>query len=276
MEVKVAENEREALVVAAVGKLATKKAGWDQKAKLAEVEAAMAVARRPPRGRAPGGDRAQEGQVPRREAQGRAALQGRGGVRHTGDGIERRVVRPAEGGGGGAVRAGEGRGGVAVRAGRADAQLLERKLAEDAKLYASQKQAESPAAIGGAKAAYVASMLEALGGDHRALRNYLMIDSTGVCRQETAARVDVSASAAGGNNGVQGGAMQQVCGRCCRRRRSRLARCRRHRWAPRATPSYLMVAVSYPYKASALLDGRGVLPVRVKIIDRTRVAPLVI
>jgi flotillin len=63
-----------------------------------------------------------------------------------------------------------------ARKAQADAQFFEQKLAEDAKLYAKQKEAESLATVGKAKADYVASMLQALGGNYHALRDYLMID----------------------------------------------------------------------------------------------------
>lgn len=63
-----------------------------------------------------------------------------------------------------------------ARKAQADAQFFEQKLAEDAKLYAKQKEAESLATVGKAKAEYVASMLQALGGNYHALRDYMMID----------------------------------------------------------------------------------------------------
>jgi flotillin len=63
-----------------------------------------------------------------------------------------------------------------ARKAQADAQFFEQKLAEDAKLYAKQKEAESLATVGKAKADYVAAMLQALGGNYHALRDYLMID----------------------------------------------------------------------------------------------------
>jgi flotillin len=49
-------------------------------------------------------------------------------------------------------------------------------MAEDAKLYAKQQEAESLALVGKAKTEYVASMLQALDGNYYALRDYLMID----------------------------------------------------------------------------------------------------
>uniref|UniRef100_A0A0E0BBU7 Flotillin-like n=1 Tax=Oryza glumipatula TaxID=40148 RepID=A0A0E0BBU7_9ORYZ len=108
-----------------------------------------------------------------------------------------------------------------ARKAQADAMFFEQKLAEDARLYAKQKEAEALAMVGKAKVEYVTSMLQALGGDYGALRDYLMID--GGMYQEMA-RVNASAvsgmqpkisiwSGADGAAGEAGaGAMQQVAG----------------------------------------------------------------
>lgn len=50
-------------------------------------------------------------------------------------------------------------------------------MGEDVRLYAKQKEVESLALVGKAKAEYVASMLQALGGNYHALRDYLIIDA---------------------------------------------------------------------------------------------------
>jgi flotillin len=111
----------------------------------------------------------------------------------------------------------------------AEAQYYEQTKSEDAKLYAKQKEAESLATVGKAKADYVASMLQALGGNYNALRDYLMID--GGLYQEMA-RINAGAVsgmqpkisiwtngsdaagdlAAAGGSGTGGAAMQQVAG----------------------------------------------------------------
>jgi len=110
-----------------------------------------------------------------------------------------------------------------ARKAQADAQFFEQRLAEDAKLYARQKEAESLATVGKAKAEYVASMLEALGGNYHALRDFLMID--GGLYQEMA-RINAGAVSGmqpkisiwtnGGDvaaaGGAGGAAMQQVAG----------------------------------------------------------------
>ena len=114
-----------------------------------------------------------------------------------------------------------------ARKAQADAQFFEQKLAEDAKLYAKQKEAESLATVGKAKADYVAAMLQALGGNYHALRDYMMID--GGLYQEMA-RINAGAvsgmqpkisiwtgadgvgAGAGGGVGAGGAAMQHVSG----------------------------------------------------------------
>ena len=117
-----------------------------------------------------------------------------------------------------------------ARKAQADAQFFEQKLAEDTKLYAKQKEAESLATVGKAKADYVASMLQALGGNYHALREYLMVDG-GLCQEM--ARINAGAVsgmqpkisiwtngsdgaggdlAAGGAGPSGGAAMQQVAG----------------------------------------------------------------
>ena len=99
-----------------------------------------------------------------------------------------------------------------ARKAQADARFFEQRMADDARLYAKQTEAEAVALSGKAKAEYVASMLAALGGSYPALTDYLMIDG-GVAR--------INAGAVNGmqpkisiwsNGGSEGGAMQQVPG----------------------------------------------------------------
>jgi flotillin len=102
-----------------------------------------------------------------------------------------------------------------ARKAQAEAQFYEQKLAEDAKLYAKQKEAESLSLVGKAKAEYMSSMLQAVGGNYNALRDYLMID--GGMYQEMAR---INAGAVSGmqpkisiwSNGSDDGALQQVAG----------------------------------------------------------------
>uniref|UniRef100_A0A0D3HEU4 Flotillin-like n=1 Tax=Oryza barthii TaxID=65489 RepID=A0A0D3HEU4_9ORYZ len=184
-EVQVYENEREAEIAAAQAGLAMKKAGWEKQSKVAQVEAVKAVAIR-------------EAEL---QMESNAALYNR---QKAADATLYEQVKSAE-----------------ARKAQADAMFFEQKLAEDARLYAKQKEAEALAMVGKAKVEYVTSMLQALGGDYGALRDYLMID--GGMYQEMA-RVNASAvsgmqpkisiwSGADGAAGEAGaGAMQQVAG----------------------------------------------------------------
>ena len=109
-----------------------------------------------------------------------------------------------------------------ARKAQADAHFFEQKMAEDAKLYAKQKEAESVALVGKAKTEYVASMLQALGGNYHALRDYLMIDSgmyTEMARINAGAvngmQPKISIWSNGGEAGGEaaaGSALQQVAG----------------------------------------------------------------
>ena len=106
-----------------------------------------------------------------------------------------------------------------ARKAQADAKFFEEKMAEDAKLYAKQQEAESLALVGKAKTEYVASMLQALGGNYYALRDYLMIDAgmyTEMARINAGAvsgmQPKISIWSNGGDGGGDGGAMQQVAG----------------------------------------------------------------
>ncbi|KAF8672308.1 hypothetical protein HU200_049507 [Digitaria exilis] len=158
-EVKVFENEREAVVAAAKADLATKKAAWDRQTKVAEVEASKAVAIR--------------------EAELQMEVEQKNALRLTeklkAEQLSKATVqydmqKAAE------AKLYEQQKAAEARKAQADAQFFEQKLAEDAKLYAKQKEAESLATVGKAKADYVASMLQALGGNYHALRDYMMID----------------------------------------------------------------------------------------------------
>ncbi|KAF2914077.1 hypothetical protein DAI22_10g135400 [Oryza sativa Japonica Group] len=215
-EVQVYENEREAEIAAAQAGLAMKKAGWEKQSKVAQVEAVKAVAIR---------EAELQMEVERKNAlrlteklkaeqlskatvqyetqvqESNAALYNR---QKAADATLYEQVKSAE-----------------ARKAQADAMFFEQKLAEDARLYAKQKEAEALAMVGKAKVEYVTSMLQALGGDYGALRDYLMID--GGMYQEMA-RVNASAvsgmqpkisiwSGADGAAGEAGaGAMQQVAG----------------------------------------------------------------
>ena len=58
----------------------------------------------------------------------------------------------------------------------ADATFYARKQAAEAELYAKKKEAEGIVTLGNAQGVYVSTLLNALGNDYTALRDYLMIN----------------------------------------------------------------------------------------------------
>lgn len=58
----------------------------------------------------------------------------------------------------------------------AEAAFFARQKEAEAELYAKQKEAEGLIALGKAQSEYLSSLLEALGGNYLALRDYLMIN----------------------------------------------------------------------------------------------------
>ncbi|KAM0837509.1 hypothetical protein ACQ4PT_061595 [Festuca glaucescens] len=172
-EVQVFENAREADIAAAKAELAMKKAGWDKQAKVAEVEASKAVAIR---------DAELQMEVERKNALrlteklkaeqlSKATVQYETQVQDSNAQLYSRQ-KAAEAALFEQMRTAE------ARKAQADAHFFEQKMSEDAKLYAKQKEAESVALLGRAKTEYVASMLQALGGNYYAFRDYLMIDGS--------------------------------------------------------------------------------------------------
>uniref|UniRef100_R7W0M3 Flotillin-like n=1 Tax=Aegilops tauschii TaxID=37682 RepID=R7W0M3_AEGTA len=170
-EVQVFENAREADIAAAKAELAMKKAGWDKQAKVAEVEAAKAVAIREAelqmeveiKNAMRQTEKLKAEQLSKATVQYDTQVQDSNALLHSRQKAAEAALfeqmRTAE-----------------ARKAQADAKFFEQKMAEDAKLYAKQKEAESVALVGKAKTEYVASMLQALGGNYHALRDYLMID----------------------------------------------------------------------------------------------------
>ncbi|XP_062204898.1 flotillin-like protein 2 [Phragmites australis] len=208
-EVKVFENEREAVVAAAKAELATKKAAWDRQIKVAEVEAAKAVAIREAELQMEVERKNALRQTEKLKAEqlSKATVQYDTQVQDSNAALYSRQ-KAAE------AKLYEQQRAAEARKAQADAQFFEQKLAEDAKLYAKQKEAESLAMVGKAKAEYVSSMLQALGGNYNALRDYLMID--GGLYQEMAR---INAGAVSGmqpkisiwsNGGADGGSASNV------------------------------------------------------------------
>ncbi|KQJ97144.1 flotillin-like protein 2 [Brachypodium distachyon] len=217
-EVKVFENAREAEVAAAMADLKMKKAGWDKQAKVAEVEAAKAVAIREAELQMEVERKNALRQTEKLKAEqlSKATVQYETGVQDSNALLYSRQ-KAAEAALFEQMRAAE------ARKAQADAQFFEQKMSEDAKLYAKQKEAESLALVGKAKTEYVASMLQALGGNYHALRDYLMIDGGMYAEM---ARINAGAvngmqpkisiwsngEGAGGSEAAAGNALQQVAG----------------------------------------------------------------
>uniref|UniRef100_A0A8R7U2Z5 Flotillin-like n=1 Tax=Triticum urartu TaxID=4572 RepID=A0A8R7U2Z5_TRIUA len=240
-EVQVFQNAREADVAAAMTDLAMKKAGWDRQAKVAEVEAAKAVAIRDAelqmeieiKNALCQTEKLKAEQLSKATVQYDTQVQESNALFYGRQKVAEAALYEE-------MKAAE------ARKVQADALFFEQKMAEDAKLYAKQREAEALSLVGKAKADYVASMLAALGGDYRALRDYLMID--GGMYAEMAR---INASAVNGlqpkisvwSNGDGGGEGRWLgCTRCSRRcwRRctSRPGCSRRRGWAhcPRTAP----------------------------------------
>uniref|UniRef100_A0A0D9XKR6 Flotillin-like n=1 Tax=Leersia perrieri TaxID=77586 RepID=A0A0D9XKR6_9ORYZ len=218
-EVQVYDNEREAEIAAAQAGLAMKKAGWEKQSKVAQVEAVKAVAIR---------EAELQMEVERKNAlrlteKLKAEQLSKATVQDSNAALYKRQ-KAAEATLYEEVKLAE------ARKAQADAMFFEQKLAEDARLYAKEKEAEALNMVGKAKAEYVSSMLQALGGSYNALRDYLMID--GGMYQEMA-RINAGAvsgmqpkisiwsngggadgaNAGAGEAGIGGaGAMQQVAG----------------------------------------------------------------
>ncbi|KAF0929485.1 hypothetical protein E2562_021581 [Oryza meyeriana var. granulata] len=211
-EVQVYENEREAEIAGAQAALAMKKAGLNKQSNLAEVEAVKAVAIR---------EAELQMEVERKNALrlteklkaeqlSHATVQYETQVQDSNAALYNRQ-KAAEASLFEQLKSAE------ARKAQADAKFFEQKMAEDATLYAKQREAEALAMVGKAKAQYVASMLRALGGNYNALRDYLMIDG-GI--YEEMARINASAVSGmqpkisiwsnGGAAGAGAGAMQQA------------------------------------------------------------------
>ncbi|KAE9586932.1 hypothetical protein Lal_00004995 [Lupinus albus] len=171
-EVKVFENEREAEVAEANSELAKKKAAWSKAAKVAEVEAAKAVALR---------DAELQGEVERMNAltitqKLKAEFLSKASVEYETKVQEAnwelyKKQKAAE-----AILFEKEKEAQAQKT-LAEAALFTRQQAAEAELYAKKKEAEGLIAIGQAQGAYLGTLLEALGGNYGALRDYLMINN---------------------------------------------------------------------------------------------------
>ncbi|KAF3447074.1 hypothetical protein FNV43_RR12254 [Rhamnella rubrinervis] len=170
-EVKVFENEREAEVAAANTELAKKKAGWAKEAQTAEVEAAKAVALR---------EAELQKEVERMNAMTmteklKAEFLSKASVEYetkvqeanwvlynkqkAAEAILYQTEKEAE-----------------ARKATAEAEFYARQQAADGEFYAKKKEAEALVALGQAQGVYLRTLLDSLGGNYGALRDYLMIN----------------------------------------------------------------------------------------------------
>nr|CAB3494393.1 unnamed protein product [Digitaria exilis] len=191
-EVKVFENEREAEVAAANSELAMKKAGWEQQARVAEVEAAKAA-----------------------EHLSKAIVDYEMKVQEANWELYNRQ-KAAE------AKLFEMEREAEARRASAEAAFFARQREAEAELYAKRKEAEGLAAMGQAQSEYLSAMLGALGGSYGALRDYLMI-SSGVYQEMARINADAirglepkisvwSGAGEGGDGGGGGGAMKEMAG----------------------------------------------------------------
>ncbi|XP_009618487.1 flotillin-like protein 4 [Nicotiana tabacum] len=169
-DVKVYENHREAEVAEANAELAKKKAGWAKDAQVAEVEAEKAVALR---------DAELQREVERMNALAmteklKAEFLSKASVEYETKVQEAnwelyKKQKEAE------AYLYEKEKEAAAQKAIAEADFYSRKQIIDGDLYAKMKEAEGLKALAEAQGTYLHSLLEALGGNYAALRDYLMI-----------------------------------------------------------------------------------------------------
>lgn len=170
-EVKVYENEREAEVAQANAELAKKKAGWEREAQVAKVESVKAVALR---------EAELQKEVERMNAvtrteKLRAEFLSKASVEYETKVQEAnwdlyKKQKAAE-----AILYERSKEAEAQKA-MAEAAYFARQQAADGDLYAKQKEAEGLVALAKAQGEYIRTLLDALGGNYIALRDYLMIN----------------------------------------------------------------------------------------------------
>ncbi|GKV03218.1 hypothetical protein SLEP1_g15561 [Rubroshorea leprosula] len=169
-DVKVYENQREAVLEEANAELAKKKAGWSKEARVAEVEAAKAVALR---------DAELQKEVERMNALTRTEKLKAEHLSKASVDYETKVQeanwelykkqKAAE-----AILYEKEKEAAAQKA-IADAAFYSRQKVADGELYAKQKEAEGLMAVAQAQGVYVKTLMDAFGGNHSATRDYLMI-----------------------------------------------------------------------------------------------------
>ncbi|XP_052172863.1 flotillin-like protein 4 [Diospyros lotus] len=215
-EVKVFENQREAEVAEANSDLAKKKAGWLKEAQVAEVVAAKAVALR---------EAELQGEVERMNALtqteklkaeflSKASVEYETKVQEANWDLYRKQ-KAAE-----AILYEKEQEAAAQKA-IAEATFYARQQAADGELYAKKKEAEGLVALAQAQGLYIQTLLDALGGNYNALRDYLMINNgmfQEIAKINSQAvqglQPKISIWTAGGEEAARGGsgAMNEVAG----------------------------------------------------------------
>ncbi|KAL9167115.1 hypothetical protein ABFS82_05G075600 [Erythranthe guttata] len=215
-EVKVFENQREAEVAEANAELAKKKAGWAKEAQVAEVEANKAVALR---------DAELQREVEKMNAMTqteklKAQFLSKAGVEYETKVQEAnwelyKKQKAAE-----AYLYEKEKEAQAQKA-VADASFYQRKQVVDGDLYAKMKEAEGLKALAEAQGTYIRTLLDAMGGNYAALRDYLMI--SGGMYQDIAKinsdavrglqpKISIWTNGSGSGDGGGNSAMQEVAG----------------------------------------------------------------
>ncbi|KAM7463320.1 hypothetical protein LguiA_031441 [Lonicera macranthoides] len=170
-EVKIFENQREADVAEANAELATKKAGWAQQSKMAEVESIKAVAIR---------EAELQREVERKNALtqteklkaeflSKASVEYDIKVQEANSDLYNKQ-KAAE------AKLYENEKAAEAQRMTADAQLYAAQQAADGELYAKRKEAEGLVALAEAEGVYLSTLSKALGGDYNKLRDYMMIN----------------------------------------------------------------------------------------------------
>lgn len=169
-EVKIYENQREAEVAKANSELAMKKAGWAREAQMAQVEAAKAVALK---------EAQLQKEVERMNAltmteKLKADFLSKANVEYETKAQEANWKLYQQQKAADAILYQKGKEAEAMRA-AAEAQFYALQKAADGEFYAKKKEAEGLVALGQAQGAYLTSLMDSLGGNYGAVRDYLMI-----------------------------------------------------------------------------------------------------
>ncbi|KAF5197110.1 Flotillin-like protein [Thalictrum thalictroides] len=170
-EVKIFENKREAEIAEANAELAMKKAGWTQQAQLADVEAAKAVALRAAELQRQVEMMNAMTQTEKLKAEflSKASVEYETKVQEANWELYK-TQKAAE------AELYEKEKEAAAQRALASAKFYAQQQLADGELYAKKKEAEGLVALAQAQGIYIRTLLEALGGNYSAVRDYLMIN----------------------------------------------------------------------------------------------------